>query len=57
MTYEELLRAVHQALPETEGKLAIKRGVNYLIDNAFFFLPESNAIVGKEEGYGADDTI
>ena len=25
MTYEELLRAVHQALPETEGKIAIER--------------------------------
>ena len=26
MTYEELLRSVTQALPETEGKLAIMRG-------------------------------
>ena len=25
MTYDELLRAVSQALPETEGKLAIER--------------------------------
>ena len=25
MTYEELLRAVHQALPDTEGKIAIER--------------------------------
>ena len=48
MTYEELLRAVHQALPETEGKIAIERVRYVKSENKAYFSFLSDVLIGEK---------
>ena len=52
MTYEELLRAVSKALPETEGRLAIERVRFVKSENKAYFSFLSDVLVG-EKGFFA----
>ena len=52
MTYEELLRAVSKALPETEGQLAIERVRFVKSENKAYFSFLSDVLVG-EKGFFA----
>ena len=48
MTYEELLRAVHHALPETEGKLSIERVRFSKKENKAYFSFLSDVLIGEK---------
>ena len=48
MTYEELLQSVTQALPETEGKIAIERVRYVKSENKAFFSFLSDVLIGEK---------
>ena len=48
MTYEELLRSVTQALPETEGKIAIERVRFCKSENKAYFSFLSDVLIGEK---------
>ena len=52
MTYEELLRTIHQALPDTEGKLAVERVRFVKSENKAYFSFLSDVLIG-ERGFFA----
>ncbi|MBQ4640573.1 MAG: PolC-type DNA polymerase III [Clostridia bacterium] len=52
MTYDELLRTIYQALPETEGKLAVERVRYVKSENKAYFSFLSDVLIG-ERGFFA----
>ena len=48
MTYEELLRSVTQALPETEGKIALERVRFSKKENKAYFSFLSDVLIGEK---------
>ena len=48
MTYDELLQAVHKALPETEGKIAIERVRYVKSENKAYFSFLSDVLIGEK---------
>ena len=52
MTYDELLRAIYQALPETENKLAVERVRYVKSENKAHFSFLSDVLIG-EKGFFA----
>ena len=48
MTYDELLRAVYQALPEAEGQLAIERVRYVKSENKAYFSFLSDVLIGEK---------
>ena len=51
MTYDELLQAVHKALPETEGKIFIERVRYVKSENKAYFSFLSDVLIGEKGFY------
>ena len=57
MTYDELLRNLYQALPETEGKLSIERVRFVKSENKAYFSFLSDALIGEKGFFIIKNTL